>query len=141
MTLLRIFPIAIVMTAGACATTPDASSYIHIADPEQLFSAADWTPDLEAAVTAAGWQDRAEIIKARMNEKGGWPANLADQDKRWFQKDRVKEYNAVELARLSFYGQPAALLHIPAAANRHMPEGWRPKEDFFIVVGAAALAN
>ena len=53
----------------------------------------------------------------------------------------VRNYNAVELARLSFYDQPAVLLHIPAAANRHMPEGWRPKEDFFIVVGAAALAN
>ena len=137
MNLLRIFPAALV--AGACATTPAASSYVHIADPEQLFSAADWTPDVERAVTPAGWQDRAETIKARMNEKGGWPKNLADQSTRWLQKDRVKDYNAVEMARLTFYGQPAVLLRIPASANKHMPDGWRPTEDFFILVGEAAL--
>ncbi len=139
MNLLRIFPIAIAIAAGACATTPAANSYVHILDAEMMFSAADWTSDVEEAVKAAGWSDRSEIMKARINEKGGWPEKMKDQDARWFQKDRIKQYNVVEIARLSFYDQPAVLLHVPASANQHMPEGWKPAQDFFIVVGEAGV--
>ena len=139
MNLLRTFPIAIALAATACATTQASSSYVHILDAEQIFAAADWTPDLDAAVKASGWSDRAEIIKARMNEKGGWPEKMKDQDARWFQKDRIKQYNVVEIARLSFYDQPAVFLHVPAAANQHMPDGWKPTEDFFIMVSEAGV--
>ena len=48
----------------ACATTP-AVSYLHIADPDHLFAAADWTTDLDAAVKAAGWEQRIPDIRAQ----------------------------------------------------------------------------
>ena len=51
------------MVMQACATS-SASSYRHIADPEQIFAAADWTADVEAAVNAAGWADRKPEIMA-----------------------------------------------------------------------------
>ena len=139
MNLLRTFPIAIALAATACATTQASISYVHILDAEQIFAAADWTPDLDAAVNAAGWSDRAEIMKARMNEKGGWPEKMKDQDARWFQKDRIKQYNVAEIARLTYYDQSAVFLHVPVSANQHMPDGWKPTEDFFIMVGEAGV--
>lgn len=141
MNLLRIFPAAIVLGLAACASTPVNGAYVHITDPEQMFSAANYTADVEAAVKSAGWEDRAETIKAAMNEKGAWPAKMKDESARWLQKENIKSYNVVELARLSFYDQPAVLLHVPAAANKHMAEGWKPTSDFFLIVSAAAVAK
>lgn len=141
MNLLRIFPAAIVLGLAACASTPANGAYVHITDPEQMFSAANYTADVEAAVKSAGWEDRAETIKAAMNEKGAWPAKMKDESARWLQKENIKSYNVVELARLSFYDQPAVLLQVPAAANKHMAEGWKPASDFFLIVSAAALAK
>ncbi len=139
MNLFRILPAAIVLAAAACASTPANGAYVHITDPVQMFSAADYTADVEAAVQAAGWGDRAETIKAAMNEKGAWPAKMKDESDRWLGGDNVKAYKAVEIARLSFYDQPAVLLHVPAAANRHMAEGWKPATDFFIVIAKGGV--
>ena len=122
----------------ACATTP-AVAYLHIADADQLFSAADWTPDLDAAVKAAGWTERIPGIKAHMDEKGGWPDKMKDGDARWFGKNMIAKYNVAEIARLRFYDQPAILLHVPANENTHMPDGWKPKFDFYILVATAAF--
>ena len=74
-----------------------------------------------------------------MNEKGGWPEKMKDQDARWFQKDRIKQYNVAEIARLTYYDQPAVFLHVPASANQHMPDGWKPTEDFFIMISEAGV--
>ncbi len=132
--------LAMALLTSACATASGASSaYVHIADPAQLFSAADWTADVDAAVTAAGWSARANEIRAHMNEKTGWPAKMSDEDLRWRHMSTLRQYNVEEIARLSYYGQPAVLLHVPAKANQHMPEGWKPKDDFFIVAGAQAM--
>jgi hypothetical protein len=30
-------------------------------------------------------------------------------------------------------------LHVPAAANQHIPDGWKPTEDFFIMVSEAGV--
>lgn len=141
MNLLRILPAAIVLATAACASTPASGAYVHITDPGLMFSAANYTTDVEAAVTAAGWGDRAETIKAAMNEKGAWPAKMKDESARWMQSDNIKAYNTVELARLTFHMQPAVLLHVPAAANQHMAEGWKPASDFFLIVGAKAVPN
>lgn len=122
----------------ACATTP-AVSYLHIADPDHLFAAADWTADLDAAVKAAGWEQRIPDIRAHMDEKGGWPEKMKDGDARWFGKDMIAKYNVVEIARLSFYGQPAMLLQVPAIANGHMPDGWKPAADFYLVMATGAF--
>lgn len=122
----------------ACATTT-AVSYSHILDADQLFSAADWTADLDAAAKAAGRVERIPEIQAHMDEKGGWPDKMKDGDARWFGKAMIAKYNVEEIARLNFHDQPAILLHVPTNANGHMPEGWKPKADFYIVVGTAAF--
>ncbi|MEQ1780512.1 MAG: hypothetical protein ABMA14_04070 [Hyphomonadaceae bacterium] len=124
----------------ACATGP-VVSYKHIADPQQLFSAADWTPDLDAAVKVAGLADRIPEIQAHMDEKGGWPDKMKDADARWLQMRTIMKYNVEEIARLNFHDQPAILLRVAANANGHMPEGWKPKADFYIVVGTAAFVT
>lgn len=141
MRLFRVFPAAIALGLAACASTPANSAYVHIADPEKLFSAANYSSDVEAAVNAAGWGDRDETIKAAMNEKGGWPAKMKDESARWLGKDNVTKYNVVELARLTFHDQPAVLLHVPAAANQHMADGWKPASDFFIIIGKDGVPN
>ena len=124
----------------ACVTGP-AISYRHIADPQQLFSAADWTPDLDAAVKAAGLADRIADIQAHMDEKGGWPDKMKDGDARWLQMRTIMKYNVEEIARLTFHNQPAILLRVPANANGHMPEGWKQTADFYIVVGTDAFVT
>ncbi|RYG35896.1 MAG: hypothetical protein EON93_05900 [Burkholderiales bacterium] len=135
MNLLRIFPAAIVFATAACAGMPGSGSYVHVAYPEMMFSAADYTADVDAVVKSAGWADRTDTIKAAMNEKGAWPAKMKDESARWLQMETIKSYNTVELGRLSFYDQPAVLLHVPAAANQHMKDGWKPAADFFMIVG------
>lgn len=124
----------------ACASMP-AVSYVHISDPEQLFSAADWTADLDAAVKATAWADRIPTIQAAMNETGEWPANMKDGDTRWLQKEAISLYNVSVITRLTYYDQDAAIVYVPAAANRHMVGGWKPAKDFFIVVGSKAIAS
>jgi hypothetical protein len=122
----------------ACASAPD-SAYVNITYSEQMFSAADWTTDLDKAARAAGWGDRIPEMQARLNESGSWPAKMKDGDARWFEKDTIRKYNVREIARLSYYDQPAVLVVVPASANQHMPEGWKPAEDFFIVIGELGL--
>ena len=139
MNLFRILPAAVVLATAACASTPGNGAFVHITDPQQLFSAADYTADVDAAVKSASWGDRADAIKAAMNEKGGWPAKMKDESDRWLGGETVKSYRAVEIARLNFYDQPAVLLHIPAAANKHMAEGWKPANDFFVIIGKAGM--
>lgn len=141
MNLLRIVPAAIVLGLTACASTPASGAYAHITDPGRMYSAANYTTDVEAAVKAAGWEDRAETIKAAMNEKGAWPAKMKDESARWMQPDNIKGYNVVEIAPLTFHAQAAVLLHVPAAANQHMAEGWKPASDFFLIVGAGAVSK
>lgn len=122
----------------ACASAPSEKLF-HITDSEQLFSAADWTSDLDTAAKSAGFGDRIAYMQTHLNEQGGWPAKLKDGDARWFEKDTVRLYSFREVARLTYYDQPAALLVAPASANQHMPEGWKPAEDFYIVIGLAGL--
>ena len=136
MRLMSVFAAAIVLQA--CASAPN-DGLIHITDPQQIFAAADWTDDLDKAATSAGWGDRIPEMQARLDEKGGWPAKMKDGEARWFQPDTIKQYNVRQIARLSFYGQPAALIVVPASANQHMPEGWKPAQDFYIVVAAQGL--
>lgn len=133
-----LFAFSAAIVLQACATML-AANYQHIADPDQLFSAADWTPDLDAAAKAAGWADRIPEIQAHLNEKTGWPDKMKDGDARWFGKPTISKYNVVEIARLNYYEQPAVLLHVPANANGHMPDGWKPTADFYIVVGTGAF--
>ena len=97
-------------------------------------------PEPIMAVKAAGWSDRADQIKAHLNEKTGWPTNMADEETRWLQMNVLKEYNVQEVTRLTYYDQPAVLLYVPAAANQHMGGGWKPKDDFFIVVLDKAMS-
>lgn len=138
MTMRAILFAVAALSLQACATAP-AVSYRHILDPQQLFSAADWTPELDAAVKAAGLADLVPDIQAHMDEKGGWPAKMKDGDARWLQMRTIMTYNVAEIARLTFHGQPAILLRVPANANGHMPDGWKLQDDFYIVVGTAAF--
>jgi hypothetical protein len=133
--------LACALFIGACATTPSSASYIHITDPGGLFSAANWTDDVANAVMSAGWSARADEIKAHMNEKTGWPQKLSEEEERALQPAMIRNYNVREIARLSFYRQPAILLYVPAAANQHMPDGWKPRDDFFIVVTERAVSH
>lgn len=130
----------VALALQACATTP-ATTYLHIADPQQLFSAADWTPDLDAAVKAAGLADRIPEIQAHMDEKGGWPDKMKDGDARWLQMRTIMNYKVEEIVRLDFHGQPAILVRVPANANAHMPEGWKQVDDFYIVVATGAFVT
>jgi hypothetical protein len=138
---LGSFEVAVAaLVLQACASTP-AVAYRHIEDPQQLFSAADWTPDLDAAVKSAGLADKIPDIQAHMDEKGGWPAQMKDEDARWLQMRTIIRYNVEEIARLIYYDQPAILLRVPANANGHMPDGWKPDADFYIVVGTDAFVT
>lgn len=124
----------------ACASAPDAG-FAHITDPQQIFAAADWTDDLDEAVKSAGMGDRIPEMQARLNEKGGWPEKMKDGDARWYQPSIIRAYAVQEIARLDFHGQPAILLRVPANANDHMPDGWKPANDFYIVASTGAFAT
>lgn len=124
----------------ACATAPTVA-YKHIADPQQLFSAADWTPELDAAVKAAGKADLIPQIQAALNEKGAWPDKMRDGDARWLQMRTITKYNVEEVAALTYYDKPAVLLRVPANANGHMADGWKPRNDFYIVVSTDAFTT
>lgn len=130
----------------ACATgagEPASANAVKIHQTDMLFAAADMTADLEAALRIAGWGDRLEQVKSHMNESGGgWPKKLADGETRHFQGEtQLKLYKAEEIARLSFYDQDAVVLVVRAAANKHMAEGWRPTEDFFLIMAADAVSK
>ena len=123
----------------ACASASNAAP-AHITDPQQIFAAADWTADLDKAAKSAGMAERIPEMQARLNEKGGWPEKMKDGDARWRHQSIIKGYDVREIARLNFYGQPAMLVVVPASANQHMPEGWKPAEDFYVVVAAAGVS-
>lgn len=136
---MRLFPALVAaIVVQACASAPN-EGLVHITDPEQIFAAADWTGDLDAAVKSAGWGARIPEMQAALNEKGGWADKMKDGEARHFRPETIKQYNVRVIARLSYYDQPAALVAVPASANQHMPEGWKPAADFFIVIGTAGL--
>lgn len=136
---MRLMPaLAAAIVMQACASSP-SEALVHISDPQMIFAAADWTVDLDNAAKSAGWGARIPEMQAALNEKGGWSAKMKDGEARHFQPDTIKQYNVRVIARLSYYDQPAALVVVPASANQHMPEGWKPAADFFIVIGTAGL--
>jgi hypothetical protein len=135
--------LAITPACATIASEPASAKAVTIAQADMLFAAADMTPELETALRAAGWGDRLAQVKTHMNESGGgWPKNLADGETRHFQGEAaLKLYKAEEIARLSFYDQDAVVLVVRAAANKHMAEGWRPTEDFFLFMAADAVSK
>jgi hypothetical protein len=140
---LAVASLAVLLTPACATGAAPVTNAVAIVDAGEIFSAADWTPDMEAALRAAGWGDRLEQVKAHMNESGGgWPKNLADGETRHFHGEAaMKLYKAEEIARFRFYDQDALMLRVPAANNTHMTEGWKPMEDFFIVMTARAVAK
>jgi hypothetical protein len=119
---------------------PPQGFVVRITDPARIFAAADLSKEGEAALKAAGWKGDVEKVKTHMNEKGGWPPALANEETRHFQVDTLKDYHVEQLASYRYYKQDVVLLRVPASGNKHMAADWQLPEDFYIVASAKAIA-
>jgi hypothetical protein len=128
---------------AACATGPDYAYKPYgasISDPGEVYSTWSWGKEIEAGLIDAGRKDEIETIKAHYTEKG-WPAKFADFDTRVGNPDTIKKYRGEVIATFKNGDTPLVVMHVPAKDNGHMPEGWRPKEDIYIVVKQSAIAK
>lgn len=129
------------LTLAACATTPTNTHEAwraSITQPGEIYSDMGWAPEMETALLEAGRAAEIEAIKAHYSEPG-WPSKFADIDERLQAPQIIKLYKAETIAMFQFQGNNVVLLRIAAANNRHMPEGWRPVEDIYIPIKAAAV--
>ena len=142
MRMLRSLAAALIgLTLAACATTP-ANTHepwrAAIVQPGDIYSDMGWAPEMETALLEAGRAAEIEAIKAHYSEPG-WPSKFADIDERLQAPQIIKLYRAETIAMFQFQGNDVVLLRIPAASNKHMPEGWRPTEDIYIPIRAGAV--
>jgi hypothetical protein len=110
-----------------------------ITDPGEVYSTWKWDKDIEASLVDAGRQADIEAIKAHYTEKG-WPESFRNLKTRGANPDIVKQYRAEAIAAFKNGSTPLVVLRVPADKNKHMPEGWRPAEDIYIVVKQDAVA-
>jgi hypothetical protein len=130
------------LVLAACASTGPDLAYkpwsASITDPGEIYSTWKWDSVIEAALVDAGRKDQIETIKAHYTEKG-WPANLAKFQSRTDNPGIVKQYKTESIASFMNGKTPLVVLRVPADQNKDMPEGWRPAEDFYIVIKQSAV--
>jgi hypothetical protein len=132
-----------ILALAACASTPKAAFEpwaATISDPGEIYSTLEWRPELVAALTSAGREKELDAIKAHYTEPG-WPAKLASFDARQDGRDTIRLYKVEVITQFRFNNNDAVLLHVPAKTNQHMPEGWKPKEDFYIAIRSTGVAR
>jgi hypothetical protein len=124
-------------TSGEYAYKPWGTS---ITDPGEVYSTWKWGKEIEAGLIDAGRGQEIETIKARYTEEG-WPEKLASFDARVDNPKIIKEYRAETIATFRNGDTPLVVLRVPADQNKHMPEGWRPAQDIYIVIKQSAVAG
>ena len=124
---------------AACASLPQGAQPV-IADPGEIYSTWSWNKDIEAGIIDGGHKDQIETIKAHSTEKA-WPEKLANLKTRAANPDIIRQYRGQVIATFKNGDTPVAVVQVPAKENTHMPEGWKPAEDIYIVIKQAALAK
>ena len=131
------------LVLSACAVFESKYAYepwgTSITDPGEIYSTWKWDKNIEGGLTDAGRAQEIETIKAHSTEKG-WPANLASGASRTKNPDIVKQYQAEAIATFRNGEEPIVVLRVPADKNKHMPEGWRPEQDIYVVIKQEAVA-
>jgi hypothetical protein len=130
---------AILAPVAAAQTAKFAPWEAKIVKPGDLYSTADWDAGMEDAIKAAGYGGRLDEIKARSNEKG-WPAAMSDFDTRIDSPDIIKAYQGYAIAKFRFSDNDVVMLYVPAAQNGHMPDGWRPTSDIYVIIREVGIA-
>jgi hypothetical protein len=129
------------LALAACATGPEFAYKpwpATISDPAELYSDYAWGKDIENGLIDAGRKDQIETIKAHYTEKA-WPEKFADLNTRVASPDMIRKYQGEVIATFKNGDTPVVIMHVPASQNGHMPEGWRPKEDIYLVFKQEAL--
>jgi hypothetical protein len=130
---------AIFAPAASAQATQFAPWEAKIVKPGDLYSTPEWSTDIDAALKAAGQGGRLEEIRARSNEKG-WPATMSDFDKRIESPELIKAFRSHAIAKFRFSDNDVVMLHVSAAENGHMPDGWRPATDIYIIIRESGVA-
>jgi hypothetical protein len=131
------------LVLAACASTGDYAYKpwaATISDPGEMYSTWDWNKELENSLIDAGRKAEIETIKAHYTEEG-WPEKFKDFDTRIENPETIKKYRGEVIAVFPNGDTPLVVLHVPANQNGHMPEGWRPKEDIYVVIKQSAVAK
>lgn len=129
---------AIFAPAAAAQAAQFAPWEAKIVKPGDLYSTPEWSTDIDAALKAAGQGGRLEEIKTRSNEKG-WPTTMSDFDKRIELPEIIKAFKSHAIAKFKFSDNDVVMLHVSAAENGHMPDGWRPATDIYIIIREAGV--
>lgn len=129
----------LVLSACGTLSLPKSPEPI-IANPAEIYSTWNWNKDIEAGVIDGGHKEEMEKIKAHSTEKG-WPEKFADYNTRIKNPDIIKQYKGEVIATFKNGDTPIAVVKVPAKQNTHMPEGWKPAEDIYIVIKQDGLAQ
>ena len=151
MTIIKSMPKAVMaalaglafLVLAACATGPDYAYKpwgAAISDPSEIYSTWEWSKGIEDGLIDAGRKEEIETIKAHYTEKG-WPAKFASFDERADNQDTIKLYKSEVIAMFLNGDTPLVVLRVPAAQNKHMPAGWRPAEDIYVVIKQEAISK
>lgn len=106
----------------------------QIIDPGEIMSTYQ-LPDAELDRLRSQLGDQTEVVLAHMNE-GVFPEGMDELDERMAAHDTLRRFKVKCVATLS---DGTTILHVRASKNKHMPDGFRPVEDFWMVFTSAGV--
>ncbi len=103
---------------------------VEITDPMQLFAGYLFSEKEEELVRNAVGAAKFDSVIANYQEIN-WPPRMVNLDERFQNLDKTKMYRVYLVTE---FPNDKVLLVAPKKRNKHMPEGYRPEKDFFMVL-------
>ena len=107
---------------------------VVIIDSGELYSTYIFTEseeeDIRAQVSASVMQ---EILDYHTEDS--WPRDIASLESRENNRPAISSYMAYQVAKTG----EKVILYVPARKNKKLPDGLRPKRDFYFVIGTEGV--
>ena len=107
---------------------------VQIKDSRRLYSTYDIDKYERKQLSTVLDPELLELVE-KYHREDSWPEAISTFEKREKVRPMIENYRAFILAEMD----DNYILIIPARANRHMPPGFRPKQDLFFIISRTAV--
>ena len=133
--MLLLFFYACGATSYTLAGKTHAATFII--NPSDLYSTYEFSKSDRKELLAQGFNDDLMRNIEKMANETNWPTAISNLDGRFQLRDQLKQYKAFKIAQIG--AGDKAIVAIPAAQNKKMPENLRPSKDIFFIMAASGL--
>jgi hypothetical protein len=106
-----------------------------LADPGEMYSTYKFSEEEGEKLTAAGMPETMMSDISDHYNEGSWPSAMNNLDSRLENTETIRMYKVFKVTEWD----GKCLLVIPAKPNTKMPEGFKPVQDFYMVINVGGV--